>query len=530
MILENGLDPHARPAAPDPARAGDRRRPDRRRRRRPRDGAPLARGRRPRRPGRRARARRRARPLPDLGARASARSRSTAARSLAEALARVARGAAPGGGSIRGYGWRSERLADGDEPTAAAARRGHRRHARRADLEGLPLALAQLGGARAAPAATSRSRAASSSATPAASRPASCARRRRGASSERHLAVPDDGVRSTAMRAGLRLAAARGRHRGARQGRLARRARALAAARAAGVAHAAGLAVAPGRAGRRSCAELGHPLRLRRARCSRLGYLKVFMDGTLGSRTALMLDGSRRADHERRGARGDRRARRARRASRSRCTRSATARTARRSTPSSATRDALGAARPAPADRARPAARARGPPPLRASSASPARCSSRTRPPTATSPTASGPRRSTAPTPTARCSTRARCVANGSDAPIEELDPLAGIRAGVRRSDRRAAALASRAGADRRAGVRRRRRVAPAWLEGRRAPRAAGCSPATPPTSSCSTATPGDDLDAAGRRDDGRRALGAQPAALGLRPPAPAQQRRRSAR
>ena len=35
----------------------------------------------------------------------------------------------------------------------------------------------------------------------------------------------------------------------------------------------------------------------------RLGYLKAFMDGTLGSQTAWMLDGSGVADHERRGAR-----------------------------------------------------------------------------------------------------------------------------------------------------------------------------------------------------------------------------------
>ena len=35
----------------------------------------------------------------------------------------------------------------------------------------------------------------------------------------------------------------------------------------------------------------------------RLGYLKVFMDGTLGSQTALMTDGTRRRDHEPRGAR-----------------------------------------------------------------------------------------------------------------------------------------------------------------------------------------------------------------------------------
>ena len=53
-----------------------------------------------------------------------------------------------------------------------------------------------------------------------------------------------------------------------------------------------------------------------------------------------------------------------------------------------------------------------------------------------------------------RCSTRARCVANGSDAPVEELDPWAGVVAGVarplargpaaRRSSRRCTRPASR--------------------------------------------------------------------------------------
>ena len=114
----------------------------------------------------------------------------------------------------------------------------------------------------------------------------------------------------------------------------------------------------------------------------------------------------------------------------------------------------LGAARAAPPDRARAAARAGGPPPLRRA---------RRRLLGAVLARALGPRprrpllgraRPTAPTPTARSSTRARVVANGSDAPIEELDPLAGIRAGVRRTIDDAAGLASRAGADRAAGVR----------------------------------------------------------------------------
>ena len=55
------------------------------------------------------------------------------------------------------------------------------------------------------------------------------------------------------------------------------------------------------------------------------------------------------------------------------------------------------------------------------------------RPPIATSPSASGARGPTARTRSGRSSRRRR-LANGSDAPIEELDPLAGIRAGVRRT------------------------------------------------------------------------------------------------
>ena len=103
---------------------------------------------------------------------------------------------------------------------------------------------------------------------------------------------------------------------------------------AARAAVAARLAVDPARPARASCAP--RPALAASAAASlRLGYLKVFMDGTLGSQTAWMLDGSGRADHERRGAGRDR-ARAARRpGSRSRCTRSATARTARRSTRSS---------------------------------------------------------------------------------------------------------------------------------------------------------------------------------------------------
>ena len=72
----------------------------------------------------------------------------------------------------------------------------------------------------------------------------------------------------------------------------------------------------------------------------RIGYLKAFMDGTLGSQTAWMLDGSGVVDHERRAARRGHPARAHGSAGRWAYTRSATGRTARRSTPSSQTRDA----------------------------------------------------------------------------------------------------------------------------------------------------------------------------------------------
>ena len=98
-------------------------------------------------------------------------------------------------------------------------------------------------------------------------------------------------VRRARCARGLKLAAARGvtavHDKDGGLGALA----ALAAARGARRALAARLAVGAARAGRGSCARsasapgFGSPL-------LRLGYLKVFMDGTLGSQTAWMLDGS----------------------------------------------------------------------------------------------------------------------------------------------------------------------------------------------------------------------------------------------
>ncbi len=105
-------------------------------------------------------------------------------------------------------------------------------------------------------------------------------------------------------------------------------------------------------------------------------------------------------------------------------------------------------------------------------------------------------------------------VANGSDAPIEELDPLAGIRAGVRRTiDERAAWHPEQAVTVEQA--LQATTVNPAWLAGdehRRGKLVARL----PRRSRRARPRPGRGPRRAGRRDDGRRALGAQPAALGL--------------
>ena len=106
-------------------------------------------------------------------------------------------------------------------------------------------------------------------------------------------------------------------------------------------------------------------------------------------------------------------------------------------------------------------------------------------------------------------------VANGSDAPIEELDPLAGIRAGVRRTiDERAAWHPEQALTVEQAF--HATCVAPAWLAGDERRRGT-LIPGHAADLVVLDRDPWDDLDARGRRDDGRRPLGAQPAALGLR-------------
>ena len=175
--------PHARPVAADAARARDRGRADRRRRRRPRDRA--------REPG----ARRPRRPLSSCpGFSDSHVHFPTWALAQHEvrldgcALARRGARARPRGAGAR-PGRLAARLRLAERRLVAAAE--PTRHdldaltgdmPAGADREGLPLAVAQLGRARAGERRPRGRRAASSSATSAASRPASCARSRRGAS------------------------------------------------------------------------------------------------------------------------------------------------------------------------------------------------------------------------------------------------------------------------------------------------------------------------------------------------------------
>ncbi len=103
-------------------------------------------------------------------------------------------------------------------------------------------------------------------------------------------------------------------------------------------------------------------------------------------------------------------------------------------------------------------------------------------------------------------------VANGSDAPIEELDPLAGIRAGVRRTiDDRPAWHPEQALTVEQAF--QATCVAPGLARGRRAPaRHAPPRPLRRPRRARPRPVGGPRRG--GRRDDGRRPLGAQPAAL----------------
>jgi predicted amidohydrolase YtcJ len=208
--------------------------------------------------------------------------------SLAEALARVGAAGPQPGGVIRGHGWRSGDWPGGEEPTAArldevtgatpAALMAKDYHSLWLNSAALALADGDLevaGGVvvrdgRGEPTGVLREEAA-------------------WRFKDRHLVVPDDDY-VEAMRAGLRLAAARGVtavhdkdgwlgalrlwQRLERGGSLTLRVWQSVPADQADALAALGLS-----------SGLGSPL-------LRLGYLKVFMDGTLGSQTALLLDGS----------------------------------------------------------------------------------------------------------------------------------------------------------------------------------------------------------------------------------------------
>ena len=307
MILENGvvrtLDPSL-PTSRALAIAGAVRRG---RRRRPRNRACEPGRRRPRRPLRPARLHRLARPLPHLvagaaagearrlhvdrrGARARPRGRDRA-RSLAARL-RLAR----------------RRLEPPRRADEGGARRGHRRDADDHDLEGLPLGVAQLRRARGRRRRPRGSTAASSSATRPASRPASCARSRPGGSATATCSRP----RTSGSR---------------------RRAPGSSSPNSRGVAaihDKDGWLGAPGifqrlrDEGNLSAPSLGldpaRPARFGAAALSlrsgfgdeylRIGYLKCFMDGTLGSQTALLTDGTGVEITTRARARGDHPARR----------------------------------------------------------------------------------------------------------------------------------------------------------------------------------------------------------------------------
>ena len=238
------------------------------------------------------------------------------------------------------------------------------------------------------------------------------------------------------------------------------------------------------------------------------------MDGTLGSQTAWMLDGSGVQITSGERARRDRPARRRGGVAggRARDRRPRESRGARRVRGDAR---ALAAARAASADRA--CAAARHPRTCRASpsSASPARCSSPTHRPTATSPTSTGRGRPTARTHSGRCS---------SQEPWSQT-------AATRRSRSSTHSQGSAPGSCGRStsgphGMPSRRSsveqafhatcVAPAWLTG--AERRRGkLMPGNYADLVVLDRDPWDDLDARGRCDDGRRPLGTQPSALGLR-------------
>ncbi len=256
----------------------------------------------------------------------------------AQTLARVAasRAARPAGAWIEGSGWRNDDWADDPRPlTRDGARRRRRRPAGAAGPPRRPLRVPQL--ARPSPPPASRAtrrtrRAASSIATRPASRPAWCARRR---ATIAQRARPRAGRRRLRRRAPLGPAGAGAPRVSPRcTPWTARRCSAACSACTAsgglpirvvwnlpvdqlGAAESLGIASGVGDA------------------WLRIWGVKVFLDGSLGSRTAEMLDGERRRGDRPGGARRHRRGGAQPRASTSACTPSATGRSAARSTRSS---------------------------------------------------------------------------------------------------------------------------------------------------------------------------------------------------
>ena len=424
-----------------------------------------------------------------------------------------------GGVASRRGGWLGDAAGGAATGRPRSSRRG-RRSTRspvtpdRAHGARLPLALAQLGRARARRTATSRSKEASSRWT--ARRADGCPARGVGVAVPRRFLAASDDEYIDAMREGLRIAAPWSRPpcttRTAGSAalrfwqRLARRGRADAAR----LAVASPRARRPGRASSGSAPGSATPV-------LRLGYLKVFMDGTLGSQTARLLDGpgveitSREelAEIGRAGAR--RRLPVAVHAIGDRANRDAL-------DAFEATPRRVGAARAAPAHRAR-AVLAPEDIAVSRSSASRRRCSSATPRRIATSLNATGPDRPTARTRSARCWTRAPSSRTGRTrrsrsstrwrASAPGFAPLESARRGIR-SRRVTVEQALEATSSRRPGCVRgapAREAAPRLPRG---PRRARPRPARDPARGATR----------GARSWRRwsAAVGAQPAALG-RPP-----------
>ena len=343
--LESGRDPRerhrpdARPVAAARACARDRRRPDRRRRRHARDGTRKPRGRRPRRPLRPPGLHRLARPLPELGGRA-APDRLEGAASLEEALDAGARG--PGRRPARAAGCAARA---GGAPTGPSSRRGRRSTRSRAtspaalvakDYHSLWLnsaALARADGDLQVPGGVVE--------RDEQGEPTGVLREESAwRFKERYVETTDDEYLD-AMRGGLRLAASRGVtavH--DKDGWLPAIPRLWQRLHARGPARACASGSRCRTSRSTALAELGVAPGIGDDRL-RLGYLKVFMDGTLGSQTALMLDGPASRS---RAARSSPRSSAAARgpAGPSPCTRSATWRTANALDAFEETRDGVG--------------------------------------------------------------------------------------------------------------------------------------------------------------------------------------------